>query len=365
MSCLVEQRLNGADVDTSRYYQAACHQKGGTGAATKPSPLAITWDEFRYEICAAAQPPVRLMQIGQDELTVVPQPLCEEGPHAGALLQIQQLHSLAYNRYGYGCPRRSIALTQLRRFGVHVQRCVSSCSSTSGSGRSAGRQMLSWRKRKHEYTLSELQECLEPPKHKDRPDVLLLGDLFGVEGLQSVSELRDLASANDTGDISLCTLLPSSALHEFAHQVAHSFQPPLSSSEPLQGLTHGVGAVHFRRGDWFQFCGGLRQCFVPLAIATRCILAHALRRGQSSLFVASDGDSRETVYLTYLLQKHGVNAISLPDIRNGATLKPIDDTLSPTSLASDRHALTVIDKLLCAEAEYFIGTSGSTFSNQV
>lgn len=134
-------------------------------------------------------------------------------------------------------------------------------------------------------------------------------------------------------------------------------------------------AMHFRRGDFYKFWKPTRMwaCYWPeIPAVSRALSAHAARRNITRVFVASNAHPAEIDLLRRLLRSAGppdggLEVLLLPrlDSLPANVTRPWADKWLKMKLDDDPYAAAIFDKLVCTRAANFIGTGGSTFSDDV
>lgn len=152
---------------------------------------------------------------------------------------------------------------------------------------------------------------------------------------------------------------------------------------PLRG-TRRYLAAHVRRADWFYYCAGARNCFYNILEIGQWLNATLAQRGMDTIYLSTNADRREKEMLRRAItgrvlfwedvmatlqrwnqehqEQHPVagggsasgslqQASGRPD---GARL-PLGDGLM----------VQILEKAICMQADSFISSRGSTFSNQI
>eukprot|EP00250_Pteridium_aquilinum_P022915 c25904_g1_i1 orf=218-1690(+) len=125
-------------------------------------------------------------------------------------------------------------------------------------------------------------------------------------------------------------------------------------------------ALHFRRYGFLTFCNENskkgHQChFYPIPQAAECILRIVSSTSARVIYLSTDAKESETSLLQSLLYKNGmrISLVRRPEHDNG---EKWDSPLLRHGLLNDKEVTAMLDKTICAKANTFIGSPGSTFS---
>ncbi|KZV43463.1 hypothetical protein F511_09906 [Dorcoceras hygrometricum] len=124
-------------------------------------------------------------------------------------------------------------------------------------------------------------------------------------------------------------------------------------------------ALHFRRHGFLKFCNAKKpSCFYPVPQAAECINRVVERAGSPVIFLSTDAAVSETGLLQTLITWNGktVPLIRRPG-RNSA--EKWDALLYRHGLEDDPQVEAMLDKAICALSTVFIGSSGSTFTEDI
>ncbi|KNA12626.1 hypothetical protein SOVF_124050 [Spinacia oleracea] len=124
-------------------------------------------------------------------------------------------------------------------------------------------------------------------------------------------------------------------------------------------------ALHFRRHGWLKFCNAKNpSCFFSIPQAASCVARVVARANTPVIYLSTDAADSETGLLQSLVVIDGktVPLVQRP-ARNGA--EKWDALLYRHGLADDSQVEAMLDKTICAMSSVFIGTSGSTFTEDI
>ncbi|KAL2462499.1 O-fucosyltransferase family protein [Forsythia ovata] len=124
-------------------------------------------------------------------------------------------------------------------------------------------------------------------------------------------------------------------------------------------------ALHFRRHGFLKFCNAKKpSCFYPVPQAAYCINRVIERANTPVIYLSTDAAESETGLLQSLLVLNGktVPLIKRP-ARNYA--EKWDALLYRHGLEGDSQVEAMLDKTICALSSVFIGSSGSTFTEDI
>lgn len=130
-------------------------------------------------------------------------------------------------------------------------------------------------------------------------------------------------------------------------------------------LGEGFTALHFRRHGFLKFCNAKKpSCFFPVPQAAECITRVVERANTPVIYLSTDAAESETSLLQSLvvLNGKGVPLIKRP-ARNSA--EKWDALLYRHGLEEDPQVEAMLDKTICALSSVFIGSSGSTFTEDI
>lgn len=130
-------------------------------------------------------------------------------------------------------------------------------------------------------------------------------------------------------------------------------------------LGEGFTALHFRRHGFLKFCNAKKpSCFFPVPQAADCITRVVERANTPVIYLSTDAAESETSLLQSLVILNGkaVPLIKRP-ARNSA--EKWDALLYRHGLEEDSQVEAMLDKTICALSSVFIGSSGSTFTEDI
>ncbi|KAL7100334.1 hypothetical protein ACP275_09G140100 [Erythranthe tilingii] len=124
-------------------------------------------------------------------------------------------------------------------------------------------------------------------------------------------------------------------------------------------------ALHFRRHGFLKFCNAKQpSCFFPVPQAAECINRVVERANTPVVYLSTDAADSETGLLQSLVVWNGktVPLVQRP-ARNSA--EKWDALLYRHGLEGDPQVEAMLDKTICALSSVFIGSSGSTFTEDI
>ncbi|PHT47105.1 hypothetical protein CQW23_11313 [Capsicum baccatum] len=124
-------------------------------------------------------------------------------------------------------------------------------------------------------------------------------------------------------------------------------------------------ALHFRRHGFLKFCNVKKpSCFYPVPQAADCINRVIERANSPVIYLSTDAAESETGLLQSLVVFNGktVPLVQRPS-RNSA--EKWDALLYRHGLEGDPQVEAMLDKTICAMSSVFIGSSGSTFTDDI
>ncbi|KAL3528532.1 hypothetical protein ACH5RR_007854 [Cinchona calisaya] len=124
-------------------------------------------------------------------------------------------------------------------------------------------------------------------------------------------------------------------------------------------------ALHFRRHGFLKFCNAKQpSCFYPVPQAADCINRVVERANTPVIYLSTDAAESETNLLQSLLIFNGKNVLLVKrPARNSA--EKWDALLYRHGLEGDSQVEAMLDKAICALSTVFIGSSGSTFTEDI
>lgn len=124
-------------------------------------------------------------------------------------------------------------------------------------------------------------------------------------------------------------------------------------------------ALHFRRHGFLKFCNAKKpSCFFPIPQAADCINRLVERANTPVIYLSTDAAESETGLMQSLVVLNGktVPLVKRP-ARNFA--EKWDALLYRHGLEGDSQVEAMLDKTICALSAVFIGSSGSTFTEDI
>uniref|UniRef100_A0A1D1ZFC4 GDP-fucose protein O-fucosyltransferase 2 n=1 Tax=Anthurium amnicola TaxID=1678845 RepID=A0A1D1ZFC4_9ARAE len=124
-------------------------------------------------------------------------------------------------------------------------------------------------------------------------------------------------------------------------------------------------ALHFRRHGFLKFCNAKEEsCFFPIPQAAECILRVVEKANAPVIYLSTDAAESETNILQSLLvlNDRAVPLVKRPDYDS---VEKWDALLYRNHLGGDNQVLAMLDKTICAMSSVFIGSSGSTFTDDI
>ncbi|KAA8540196.1 hypothetical protein F0562_024241 [Nyssa sinensis] len=124
-------------------------------------------------------------------------------------------------------------------------------------------------------------------------------------------------------------------------------------------------ALHFRRHGFLKFCNAKKpSCFFPIPQAADCISRVVERANTPVIYLSTDAAESETTLLQSLVVLNGktVPLVKRP-ARNSA--EKWDALLYRHGLEGDSQVEAMLDKTICAMSTVFIGSPGSTFTDDI
>lgn len=123
-------------------------------------------------------------------------------------------------------------------------------------------------------------------------------------------------------------------------------------------------ALHFRRHGFLKFCNAKKpSCFYPVPQAADCINRVLERANSPVIYLSTDAAESETGLLQSLVVFNGKK---VPLVRRPArnSAEKWDSLLYRHGL-EDSQVEAMLDKTICAMSSVFIGSSGSTFTDDI
>uniref|UniRef100_A0A1D1XY99 GDP-fucose protein O-fucosyltransferase 2 n=1 Tax=Anthurium amnicola TaxID=1678845 RepID=A0A1D1XY99_9ARAE len=155
-----------------------------------------------------------------------------------------------------------------------------------------------------------------------------------------------------------------------AHQCESLIQPSrlivLTAERFVQTfLGRNYIALHFRRHGFLKFCNVKEEsCFFPIPQAAECILRVVEKANVPVIYLSTDAANSETNLLQSLVVLND-KAIPLVKRLDHNSIEKWDALLYRKHLGGDSQVEAMLDKTICAMSNVFIGSSGSTFTDDI
>ncbi|TVU01234.1 hypothetical protein EJB05_53271, partial [Eragrostis curvula] len=124
-------------------------------------------------------------------------------------------------------------------------------------------------------------------------------------------------------------------------------------------------ALHFRRHGFLKFCNVKKEsCFFPIPQAAECILRVVEKANAPVIYLSTDAAESETSLLQSLLvfNDRQVPLVKRPEHHSS---EKWDALLYRNHMGGDNQVEAMLDKTICALSNVFIGSSGSTFTEDI
>ncbi|XP_052182524.1 O-fucosyltransferase 36-like [Diospyros lotus] len=124
-------------------------------------------------------------------------------------------------------------------------------------------------------------------------------------------------------------------------------------------------ALHFRRHGFLKFCNAKKpSCFFPIPQAANCIGRAVERANAPVIYLSTDAAESETSLLQSLVV---LNGKTVPLVKRPArdSAEKWDALLYRHGLEEDAQVVAMLDKTICGMSTVFIGSSGSTFTEDI
>ncbi|CAN6168529.1 unnamed protein product [Urochloa humidicola] len=124
-------------------------------------------------------------------------------------------------------------------------------------------------------------------------------------------------------------------------------------------------ALHFRRHGFLKFCNVKKEsCFFPIPQAAECILRIVEKANAPVIYLSTDAAESETNLLQSLvvLNDRQVPLVKRPEHHSS---EKWDALLYRNHMGGDNQVEAMLDKTICALSNVFIGSSGSTFTEDI
>ncbi|XP_020166502.1 O-fucosyltransferase 36 [Aegilops tauschii subsp. strangulata] len=124
-------------------------------------------------------------------------------------------------------------------------------------------------------------------------------------------------------------------------------------------------ALHFRRHGFLKFCNVKKEsCFFPIPQAAGCILRIIEKANAPVIYLSTDAAGSETNLLQSLVvfDDRQVPLVRRPEHEGS---EKWDALLYRKHMGGDDQVEAMLDKTICALSNVFIGSSGSTFTEDI
>lgn len=124
-------------------------------------------------------------------------------------------------------------------------------------------------------------------------------------------------------------------------------------------------ALHFRRHGFLKFCNAKEpSCFFPVPQSADCISRVVERADTPVIYLSTDAAESETSLLQSLII---VNGKTIPLVKRPSrnVAEKWDALLYRHGIEGDSQVEAMLDKTICAMSSVFIGSSGSTFTEDI
>jgi len=124
-------------------------------------------------------------------------------------------------------------------------------------------------------------------------------------------------------------------------------------------------ALHFRRHGFLKFCNVKKEsCFFPIPQAAECILRIVEKANAPVIYLSTDAADSETNLLQSLVvyNDRQVPLVKRPEHHSS---EKWDALLYRNHIGGDGQVEAMLDKTICALSNVFIGSSGSTFTEDI
>jgi len=187
------------------------------------------------------------------------------------------------------------------------------------------------------------------PKFSTEAEVLAIGDMF-------YADMEDEWLNQPGGPL--------------AHKCKALIQPSrlivLTAQRFVQTFLGGnYIALHFRRHGFLKFCNVKKEsCFFPIPQAAECILRIVEKANAPVIYLSTDAAESETNLLQSLVvfNDRQVPLVKRPEHHSS---EKWDALLNRNRMGGDGQVDAMLDKTICALSNVFIGSSGSTFTEDI
>ncbi|XP_074563822.1 O-fucosyltransferase 36-like [Curcuma longa] len=187
------------------------------------------------------------------------------------------------------------------------------------------------------------------PKFSSDDEVIAIGDMF-------YADVEDEWVSQPGGPLAhkcKTVIQPSHLIHITAQRFVQTF------------LGSNFIALHFRRHGFLKFCNlKEKSCFFPLPQAAECVIRVVEKANAPIIYLSTDAASSETNLLQSLVFLNGKPVPLVQRPEHNSTEK-WDALLYRNNLGGDNQVEAMLDKTICALSSVFIGSSGSTFTEDI
>ncbi|XP_074577696.1 O-fucosyltransferase 36-like [Curcuma longa] len=186
-------------------------------------------------------------------------------------------------------------------------------------------------------------------KFSSNDEVIAIGDMFYAD----VEEEWVMQPGGPLAHKCKTVIQPSRLIYLTAQRFVQTF------------LGSNFIALHFRRHGFLKFCNEKKEsCFFPIPQAVECILRVAEKANAPVIYLSTDATEIETNLLQSLVVL-GDKQIPLFKRPSHNSAEKWDALLYRNRLGGDSQVEAMLDKTICAMSSVFIGTSGSTFTEDI
>lgn len=216
-----------------------------------------------------------------------------------------------------------------------------------GLGLSLGKTQAVWKEDVKKPSHKTIKDVLE--KFSSDDDVIAIGDVFFAE----VETDWVMQPGGPIAHKCKTLIEPSRLILLTAQRFIQTF------------LGKDYVALHFRRHGFLKFCNAKQpSCFYPVPQAAECMNRVVEMASVPIVYLSTDAADSETDLLQSLVKWNGktVPLVHRP-ARNSA--EKWDALLYRHKLDGDPQVEAMLDKTICALSSVFVGSSGSTFTEDI
>ncbi|KAK1280733.1 hypothetical protein QJS04_geneDACA004829 [Acorus gramineus] len=187
------------------------------------------------------------------------------------------------------------------------------------------------------------------PKFSSEDEVLAIGEMFYADVEEEWLKQPGGPLAQKCGTV----IQPSRLIMLTAQRFVQTF------------LGSNFIALHFRRHGFLKFCNVKKEsCFFPIPQAAECILRVAERANAPVIYLSTDAAESETNLLQSLITFDG-KTVPLVKRPVHTSAEKWDALLQRNHIHDDSQVEAMLDKTICAMSTVFVGSSGSTFTDDI